>query len=80
MAFRRWRRRALDELFQTPFFVQAAEVVAASECRTWYGSLERRAEVQKLMMTTVYKLIKENPTLDIATELAAAEAEYNAGN
>jgi multiple sugar transport system substrate-binding protein len=69
-----------DTRFQTPFYRQAAEVVAASDCRTWYGSLERRIEAQKLMMTTIYKLIKQDPTLEIAAELAAAEAEYNAGN
>lgn len=69
-----------DELFQTPFYIQAAAVAEASECRTWYGSLERRGEVQKILMTTIYRLIKEDPTLDIATELAKAEAEYNGGN
>jgi multiple sugar transport system substrate-binding protein len=69
-----------DELFQTPFYQQAAEVTAASACSPWYGSLERRAEAQKLIMTAVYKLIKEDPTADIATTLAEVEAEYNAGN
>lgn len=68
------------EQFQTPFYQQAAEAVGASVCSPWYGTLERRDEVKKLVMTTIYRLIKENPTLDIATELAAAEAEYNAGN
>lgn len=68
------------ELFQTAFYQQAAEVVAASACRPWYGTLERRQEAQKLIMTTIYKLIKEDPTADIATALTAAEAEYNAGN
>ncbi len=29
-------------------------------------------------MTTVYKLIKEDPTADIAATLPAAEEEYNA--
>jgi multiple sugar transport system substrate-binding protein len=69
-----------NEQFQTPFYQQAAEATAASACSPWYGSLERRAEAQKLIMTVIYKLIKEDPTADIATTLAEAEAEYNAGN
>jgi hypothetical protein len=31
-------------------------------------------------MQTVYKLIKEDPTADIAAELTKAQEEYNAGN
>jgi hypothetical protein len=31
-------------------------------------------------MTTIYKLIKEDPTADIAAELTATEEEYNAAN
>lgn len=68
-----------DETFQTPFYQQAAEVAAASACRPWYGSLERRQEAQKLIVTTIYKLIKEDPTADIPAALTAAEEEYNAG-
>lgn len=66
--------------FQTPFYQQAAEVVAASVCSPWYGSLERRDEAKTLVMNTIYKLIKEDPTADIAAALTAAEEEYNAGN
>lgn len=69
-----------EEQFQTEFYQQAAEVVAASVCTPWYGSLERRDEAKTLVMNTVYKLIKEDPTADIATALIAAEEEYNAGN
>jgi multiple sugar transport system substrate-binding protein len=68
------------EQFQTPFYRQAAEVVAASECHPWYGSLERRDEAKTLVMNTIYKLIKEDPTGDIAAALVATEEEYNAGN
>lgn len=68
------------EYFQTPFYQQAAEVVAASVCTPWWGSLERRDEAKVLVMNTVYKLIKEDPTADIAAVLTAAEEEYNAGN
>lgn len=69
-----------DELFQTPFFRDAAEVVAQSACSPWYGTLERRPEAQKLIMTTIYRLIKETPTADIAAALIATETEYNANN
>lgn len=69
-----------EEHFQTPFYQQAAEVVAASVCTPWYGSLERRDEAKTLVMNTIYKLIKEDPTADIAAALTAAEEEYNAGN
>jgi multiple sugar transport system substrate-binding protein len=69
-----------EEQFQTAFYQQAAEVVAASVCTPWYGSLERRDEAKTLVMNTVYKLIKEDPTADIAAALSAAEEEYNAGN
>ena len=68
-----------DPLFDTPFYNAASEAVAASQCRPWYGSLERRQEAQKLIMTTIYKLIKEDPDADIAEALSATEAEYNAG-
>jgi len=68
------------ELFQTPFYKEAAKVVDASVCRPWYGSLERRQEAQKLIVSTIYKLIKEDPSADIAATLTAAEAEYNKGN
>jgi len=67
------------ELFQTPFFQEAAKVVEESDCKPWYGTLERREEVKKLVMTTVYKLIKEDPTADIAEALQATDDEYNAG-
>jgi multiple sugar transport system substrate-binding protein len=68
-----------DETFQTPFYTQAAEVNAQSACHPWYGSLDRRGEARKLITTAIYKLIKEDPTADIAATLQAAEDEYNAG-
>lgn len=69
-----------SEEFQTPFYQEAAEVLSRSACRAWYGSLERKAEAQKLGMAAIYKVIKEDPTADIAAELQAAQDEYNAGN
>ncbi|NOZ50228.1 MAG: extracellular solute-binding protein [Chloroflexi bacterium] len=68
------------EQFQTPFYQKAAEVIKASNCRPWYGSLERPQEAKKLVMTTVYKLIKEDPTADIGTLLQSTQEEYNANN
>jgi multiple sugar transport system substrate-binding protein len=68
-----------DAAFKTPFFEQAAKVSADSACRPWYGSLDRKDEAQKTIMTAVYKLIKEDPSADIAATLTAAEGEYNQG-
>ena len=68
------------ELFQTPFYEGAAKAVGASACRPWYGSLERPNEAQELVMQTVYKLIKEDPSADIAAELTKTQEEYNASN
>jgi hypothetical protein len=62
------------------FYEQAAAAVAASQCRPWYGSLERRNEAKKIIQTAVYKLVKEDPSADISATLKAAEEEYNRGN
>ncbi len=69
-----------NEYFQTPYYQQAEEAVSASACRPWYGSLERPAEAQPLAMAVIYKLVKEDPTADIAAALTQAQDEYNAGN
>lgn len=69
-----------DPLFQTPFYQQAAEVVAESACRPFAGSLIRVEEALETVSIVVYKLIKEDPTLDIATELQKTQDEYNANN
>jgi multiple sugar transport system substrate-binding protein len=65
---------------QAPFYKAAAEAVNASVCRAATGSLERPAEADEIIMNTVYRLIKEDPTLDIATELQKAQDEYNSNN
>jgi multiple sugar transport system substrate-binding protein len=69
-----------DELFQSPFYQEAAEALAQSECRPWYGSLERPDEAQKLVMATIYRLIKEDPSAEIGPALEETAEEYNAGN
>jgi multiple sugar transport system substrate-binding protein len=66
--------------FQTQFYQEAQDVVGASACRPWQGSLERTAEAQATIMNAVYKLVKEDPTADIATVLQGAQDEYNAQN
>jgi len=69
-----------DPLFQTPFYQEAAQALEQSDCRPWWGSLERVEEAQKLVMATVFKLIKEDPSADIAEALTSTQEEYNAGN
>jgi multiple sugar transport system substrate-binding protein len=68
------------EIFQVPFYEAAAKAVGASTCRPWYGSLQRPNEAQELVMATIYKLIKEDPSADIAEELTKTQEEYNASN
>jgi multiple sugar transport system substrate-binding protein len=65
---------------QIPFYQQAAIAVNSSVCRLWSGSLQRPAEAAEMIMNVIYKLVKENPTLDIATELQKVQDEYNADN
>jgi multiple sugar transport system substrate-binding protein len=66
-----------SEQYQTPFYQQAAEAVGASECRPWFGSLMDVGRAQETIMDVVYRLIKQDPTLDIATELQKAQEEFN---
>jgi multiple sugar transport system substrate-binding protein len=68
------------EQFQTPFYKEAADALSRSVCHPWFGSLERVPEAQELTMGVLYKLIKEDPTADIAAELQKVQDEYNAGN
>ena len=68
------------EIFQVPFYKEAAAAVGASACNPWYGSLQRPNEAQELVMATIYKLIKEDPSADIAAELTQTQEEYNANN
>jgi len=65
---------------QNPFYQQAAIAVSGSVCRNWSGTLERPAEASEAIMNAIYKLIKEEPTLDIATELQKVQDEYNSNN
>ena len=71
--------QAADD-FQTTFYEEAAEAIGASDCTPWYGSLARPNEAQDLVMTTIYKLIKEDPDADIAEALVKTQEEYNANN
>ncbi len=69
-----------DPAMQTPFYKEAAGAINASFCTNWSGSMERPAEAAEMIMNSVYKLIKEDPSLDIATELQKVQDEYNANN
>jgi multiple sugar transport system substrate-binding protein len=69
-----------DELFQIPFYKEAAEALGQSACSPWYGSLQRPNEAQELVMAAIYKVIKEDPSADIAAVLTQAQEEYNASN
>ncbi|HSR32417.1 MAG TPA: extracellular solute-binding protein [Anaerolineae bacterium] len=69
-----------QETFQSEFYQQAQAVVKASACQTWHGTLPRPDEAKAVIMNAVYKLVKEDQTADIATELQKAQDEYNAGN
>jgi multiple sugar transport system substrate-binding protein len=62
---------------QTPFFQQAAEAINASKCVMAVKNLERPDEAAEMIMNVIYKLIKEDQTADIATELQAVQDEYN---
>lgn len=67
-----------DPLFQTKFYMEAAEALDNSVCTPWYTTIERTDEALELIMNAVYKVIKEDQTADIEAVLAEAEAEYNA--
>lgn len=65
---------------QTAFYQEAAAAVDASVCTPHYGTLERVSEAEELIALAIYNLVKEDPSLDIATTLQAAQDQYNAGN
>jgi multiple sugar transport system substrate-binding protein len=69
-----------DPAMQTPFYQQAAIAINSSVCTNWAGSLSRPAEAAPLIMNAIYKLIKEDTSLDIATVLQEVQDEYNANN
>jgi multiple sugar transport system substrate-binding protein len=66
--------------FQEPFYKAAAEAIDKSECRSFIGTLTNPVEARTLVMNAIYKLIKEDPTADIPTELQKVQEEYNANN
>lgn len=67
-----------DATFQTEIYKQGAAAAAASACKPWYGSLLKIPDAKKIITTTLFDLIKTDPTADIATALQAAQDEYNA--
>ncbi|MCL5999405.1 MAG: extracellular solute-binding protein [Chloroflexi bacterium] len=64
------------QTFQTTFYKQAIEATAGL-CKPWYGSLTKLPDAKKVIATAIYRLIKEDPTADIAAELTKAQDEYN---
>ncbi len=68
-----------DKAFDTPFYKQAAAATSGL-CKPWSGSLIRVNEAAKLIATTIFDLIKTNPTADIAKALAKTDEEYNRNN
>jgi multiple sugar transport system substrate-binding protein len=67
------------EFKDDPFYVQASQALNASVCLPHSGTLERPAEAEELIANVIYRLVKEDPSLDIATELQKVQDEYNAG-
>jgi multiple sugar transport system substrate-binding protein len=63
--------------FQTPFYKEAGDAIAASSCRPFYGSLLDPAGAKKAVMEVVYNVVKKNPTADIAQALQKAQDDYN---
>jgi multiple sugar transport system substrate-binding protein len=70
--------QATDQ-FQSKFYTQAADVVAASNCGSMFPTITDGTGASKAIMNAVYKLIKTDPTADIAAELQKAEDEFNKG-
>jgi ABC-type glycerol-3-phosphate transport system substrate-binding protein len=66
-----------SEQFQTPFYKQAAEVVAASNCKMPFPTIADTKGAGAAVMNAVYKLIKTDPAAEIAAELQKAEDEFN---
>lgn len=70
-----------DPALDLPFYNAAAEALEQSVCTPWYGTIqERREEAGELIANVIYKLVKEDPTADILTELQAAEEAWLAGD
>ena len=61
------------EQFQTEFYKQAAAVVAAGNSSMAFPTITDVPGASTTIMNAVYKLIKTNPTLDIAAELQKAK-------
>jgi multiple sugar transport system substrate-binding protein len=68
------------EQFQAPLYTQAAEAVSVSTCAPPYPTITDTTAASRLIMGAVYKLIKTDPTADIATELQKAQDEFNQGH
>lgn len=63
--------------FQTKFYQEAIAVASASNCKLAWPTVVDSTGAKTAVMNAVYKLIKTDPTADIATELQKAEDEFN---
>ena len=63
--------------FQTQFYKEAAQVVAASDCAMPFPTVTDATGAAAAVMNVVHRLVKQDPTADIATGLQKAEDEFN---
>jgi len=61
-----------------PFYHEASIALENSVCTPWFGTMPDRDLAAEMIMNVIYKLVKEDPTADILTELTAVQEEYNA--
>ena len=68
--------QALDQ-FQAPFYKEAIASVAAAKCQVMWPTIINAAGAAQAVANVVYKLVKTDPTADIAAELQKAQDEFN---
>ncbi len=68
---------AAAEQFQSKFYQEAIAVASESNCKLPWPTIVDITAAKTEVMNAVYKLIKTDPTADIATELQKAEDEFN---
>jgi len=67
-------------VFQIPYFQQLAKVTTEESCKPWYGTLTDQGAAEPIVAAAFYKLVKQDPTADIASALDAAAAQYNSNH
>ena len=69
-----------NQVFQIPYFEQLAKVSTEENCKPWYGTLADQGAAEPIVAEVFYKLVKQDPTADIASALDAAAAQYNSNH